>query len=104
MKLSLKGYLRFLRRQHVNIQHAHAFFFAFVITMFVAISILYFDYGFFRTKYDKSIVILEEKIEEEQLESPGEAMGNFFKEAKDRISNIKDESKNFMSGKEEFSR
>ena len=98
------GYIRFLRRQHVNIQHAHAFFFAFVITMFIASTILYFEYGFFRTKYDKSMVIYEEQVKEEGLESPTQMMGRFFGEAKDKISNIKSGSSNFLEGKEKFER
>lgn len=104
MKLSFTGYLKFLRRQHVNIQHAHAFFFAFIITMFIAVAILYFEYGFFRTKYDKNMVIYEEVKKEESLESPSEMMGRFFGEAKDKMSNIKSGGANLLEGTEKFER
>lgn len=98
------GYLRFVRRQHVNIQHAHAFFFAFIITMFIAVAILYFEYGFFRTKYDKSMVVYEEQIKDETLESPSEMMGRLLWEAKDKMNNIKSGSANLLEGTEKFER
>ena len=47
MKLSWAGYVRYLRRQSVHVQHMHGLVFAGVITGVLVSFVLYTQYGFF---------------------------------------------------------
>ena len=104
MKWTVQGYVRFLRRSHVHLQHVHAFVFAFAITIALASLILYYGYGFWHQKYDKEQVLVEQKIQNEKIESPTDMFSSFVKEAKDRVSNIQTMSSDLFKSKEVYSK
>ena len=103
MRWTIQHYIRFLRRQHVHLQHLHAFIFAGAITMTVAFFFLYFEYGFFHESYDKQQVALEEKVSE-KIESPTSMLSNLFNEGKERFSNMSTTSFDFLKGKETYTK
>lgn len=87
-------YIHFLRKQHNSIKHAHAFLFAFTITMFFVVLVLYYDYGFFRTTYDRNEFVKEDVVSENQnqMESPLQAFVNIFKDANKMFKDINNTS------------
>jgi hypothetical protein len=53
MKLSWAGYVRYLRKQSVHVQHMHGLVFAGVITGVLVSFVLYTQYGFFHEQYTR---------------------------------------------------
>lgn len=105
MKWTIQHYISFLRRQHVRVQQIHSLLLAGVITVLLAIIVLYSQYGFFHTRYDRNKIIAEEKITSEtpqKLESPSEMLSNLFKEGQVRFSNIGSSTFNFFDNKEVY--
>lgn len=91
MKFSLKGYIRYVRKQHVHVQRLHALFFAGGICLLLGIAILYTGYGYWHEEYSKDQQLYLEKQNENNYigaVSPLERMAELFKEGKDRLSNI----------------
>lgn len=96
--LTPEHYLRHVRRQSKHIQHVHAFVFAGSITGLIAFFILYTDYGFWHEKY------VAESAQQEvvPIESPGQSLGSFFKEAKERFNAIGTAAPTLLEGKEVY--
>lgn len=103
---SLSNYIAFLRRQPEHIQYVYAAVFAGSITLMIAISILYIDYGFWHERYIRKddLVATSTEIVKEQVvpESPLEAFSHFLGEAHDRFGSIDMPSKDIFSGKEVY--
>ena len=100
----LRHYIAFLRRQPRHMQHVYAAIFAGTITVLLGVIILYYDYGFWRTRYDRNEKILEKDTTDPMVTvlSPSKMIGGFFKEAGTRFKTIKKDSSNFIQGKEEY--
>ena len=83
--------------------------FAACVTAIIAIGILYFDYGFWRERYNRNDIaeVVTTKNSNDQLitvESPGEIISNFFKEASVKVKAINIDKSTLLQGKEEFKR
>ena len=97
-------WLVFLRKQPAHMQHVYALAFSGLVTSILGIGILYFDYGFWHDKYSskEKVATLEQKNPVGESQSPGQLMGDFFKEASTRINSIKESKPNFLEGKEVY--
>lgn len=87
MKLSLKGYIRYLRRQHVHVQRIHAAVFAGIICALVASAILYSQYGFWHEEFDRSALVTDENRYIGKV-SPLERLSQLIGEGKTRLHSI----------------
>ena len=94
-------------------QHVYAVVFAGVITALLAAIILYYDYGFWRTKYSRGddLEILSTKKDVTDtadtlvtVTSPGAMIGNFLKEAGERARSINTDTSSFLKGKVEYTK
>ena len=104
--LSLRYYLAFLRRQPKQMQHVYAVIFSAVITSLFASIILYYDYGFWHEKYSRSddLVNVERNNETKSTQSPGELMGSFLKEAKEKVGSINTDPSSILQTKEVYTK
>lgn len=84
MKLSLRSYIRHVRKQGEHIQRFHAVIFAGTITFLLAALILYAQYGFWHTVYDSREVVVREE-EPVAFGSPLETFSRLFTEGKVRF-------------------
>ncbi len=104
---TLKGYIRYMRKQPKHMQHMHAIVFAGSITALIAVIILYTDYGFWHEKYQRSddLVISETvtnpKVESESL---GEMLSRFWDEAHTQFGSIGTKGSSLLEGKETYTR
>jgi len=103
---SLRHWLAFLRRQPSHMQHMYAVAFSATITAMIGAGILYFDYGFWHERYSRSETVATTTIKnvavQDETVSPGEMMGDFFKEASVRIQSLKDQKVDLLEGKEVY--
>ncbi len=108
--LNLRHYITILRRQPMHVRHVYAAFFSGVITLLLAASILYFDYGFWHETYVRGEVEIMEKENnvndnsEVETRSPKEMLGDFFNEAGDKLKNISISSTTLPTGKDTYRR
>lgn len=102
----VKHWLAFLRRQPKHMQHVYAVAFSGAITAVIASAILYYDYGFWHEKYSRSdsVVTVDEKNEVTKTQSPGELMGSFLKEAKEKVNSIQTDTSNVLQRKEVYTK
>lgn len=97
-------YLRYMREAPKHIQQLHALFFSASVTIFFAACILYFDYGFWHERYQKSEEItVEQKIEATSL-SPTDLFSGFFREAGEKLDTVKKGGSALLEGKESYSK
>lgn len=84
-------------------QHVYAFIFAGSITALIAAVILYTDYGFWHDRYvrDDSVLVVKEKT---PMESPSQALSNFWGEAYDKFRVIGSASGSLLEGKETYTK
>jgi hypothetical protein len=88
-------------------QHLYAILFAGCITGLIAMVILYFDYGFWHERYTRAEDIVEVHTTGDPMvtvQSPGEMIGGFFREASDKLKNINVSSTSLLEGKDTYSR
>lgn len=89
-------------------QHLYALSFSGVITVLLAISILYFDYGFWHERYSRSEELVPATLEQAkpvtETASPGSMIGGFFREASDRAKAVKANTPRFLEGKETYTK
>jgi hypothetical protein len=106
--LSPRHWLAFLRRQPKHMQHVYALFISGVITMVLASAILYFDYGYWHERYSRSDAMITDTEMKNapvtQTVSPGEMLGDFFKEASVRIQALNETKATILDGKEVYSK
>lgn len=103
--LSAKHYLSVLRRQSEHVQHMSALLFAGVMTLLIAVAILYFDYGMWRDTYTRGEQTEEVPSYNDDavtVQSPGHMIGSFLKEASTKLRDI--DLSNTVQGKESYSR
>lgn len=101
--VSLKHYIRYVKRQNKHVQHIHGFVFAGIITSLIAFVILYTDYGFWHETY----VAEDLQIGTDQAavsESPSQSFSRFWSEAKVEFSNVGSSSVNLLEGKETYTK
>lgn len=92
-----------MRNSPKHIQQLHALVFSASVTVFLAVCILYFDYGFWHERYQKNEeVTTEQKIEEKSL-SPTSLFSDFFKEAGEKLDTVKEGGSALLEGKESYS-
>lgn len=84
MKLSLRSYIRHVRKQGEHVQRFHAIIFAGTITLLLAALILYAQYGFWHTVYDSKEVVIREE-EPVAFGSPLETFSRLLAEGKTRF-------------------
>ena len=87
-------------------QHVYAAIFAGSITFLLTAVILYFDYGFWHEKYRRDEV-LETKSALDPMgtvQSPGEMIGSFFKEASIKLKEINLSGTNLLEGKDVYTK
>ncbi len=99
--VSLRHYIRHVRRQSKHVQHVHAFVFAGTITLIAAAIILYTDYGFWHERYHAEDLTGEKNVSFES-ESPGESFLSFLREAKDRMSSFGSLGGDLLDGTETY--
>ena len=105
MKVSLKGYIRYLRKQHMHIQRVHAAVLAGIICFVLGSAILYAQYGFWHTTYVRGEDAVENSKDSTVLtESPFETLSRLIKEGKGRFSGVTDTLKPFTGGQITFDR
>ncbi len=103
-------YITVLKRQPVHIQHVYAALFAGSITALIAIAILYFDYGLWRETYtrnergDEFYSASTTQEEQAVVVSPSDMIGNFFKEAGDKLENINNDKTGILEGTDSYTR
>jgi hypothetical protein len=104
--LDVKHWLAFLRRQPKHMQHVYAVIFSAVITSLIASAILYYDYGFWHEKYSRtdSLVVQVKPEEIIKTQSPGELIGSFLKEAKEKVNALQTGSSNILQNKEVYTK
>lgn len=104
--VSPRYWLAFLRRQPEHMQHMYAIAISGIITSALAATILYVDYGFWHDRYSRSETTatdLEIKAQPEvRTVSPGNMLGDFFKEASVRVQALKDLKTTSLDGKEVY--
>lgn len=87
-------------------QHMYAIAISGIITSALAATILYVDYGFWHDRYSRSETTatdLEIKAQPEvRTVSPGNMLGDFFKEASVRVQALKDLKTTSLDGKEVY--
>lgn len=100
----VKHWLAFLRRQPKHMQHVYAVTFSAIITSFFASIILYYDYGFWHERYSRNdaLVPVEQNNESMKTQSPGELMGSFLKEAKEKVNLIQTDTSNVLQRNEVY--
>jgi hypothetical protein len=83
--------------------------FAGIVTGLVAVAILYFDYGFWHERYSRteqlSTASIQTKTVDDDMvtvQSPGEMIGDFFKEASTKLQTIKVTKPEMLEGKEVY--
>ena len=98
--LSTKHLLAVLRRQPAHMRHVYAIIFAGAVTVFLASGILYFDYGFWRERYNRTDVaeVTDTKTAPVHTESPSEMMSSFFKEAANKTKDLHASGTTFLGG------
>ena len=110
---SMQHYINVLRRQPQQMKHVYAVIFAGAVTMCIAVVILYVDYGFWHETYSRADVV--ESIDSQMaadsndsavtVVSPGAMIGDFFRQASDKIKTIDVTiPKNLLEGKENYTR
>lgn len=108
--LSTHHYIVILRRQPAHIQHMYAALFAGTITMLFAVIILYFDYGFWHEKYSRNEIGIEVYSATSTdndtviVSSPSDMIGNFVKEARDKLHGISNGKADILEGKDTYIR
>jgi hypothetical protein len=102
----VKHWLAFLRRQPKHMQHVYAVVFSAVITSLLASIILYYDYGFWHERYsrDDGLVVQKPQGEVVKTQSPGELLGGFLQEAKEKMNSIHNETSNVLQNKEVYTK
>ncbi len=87
-------------------QHVYAVTFSAIITSFFASIILYYDYGFWHERYSRtdSLVIQAKPDEVTKTQSPGELMGSFLKEVKEKVGVLQASSSNILQNKEVYTK
>lgn len=87
-------------------QHVYAATFAGAITALAAATILYFDYGFWHERYSRNEVVEVQTVNDPlvTVQSPGEMIGGFFKEASQKLKAINTSSSSILEGKETYKR
>ena len=100
---SLKGYIKYLRKQNKHIQRVHAVLFAGIITAFIAFFILYTDYGFWHERYNRQDDVVATTTPDVP-ESPSEAISHFFSEARFRFSSIGSSTASLLEGKDIYTK
>jgi len=89
MKFSIKTYIRHVRRQKPHIQQLHAALFAGTITLILALLILYLEYGYWHTSYNRSYHASSTNNDETVLtETPSQTIARLWGEGKDRLIGI----------------
>lgn len=101
--ISIRHYLGVLKRQPAHMQHVFALLFAGIITGTLAALILYVDYGFWHERYVREEVVTEANpTDVSESKSPLQLFGAFLEDAKVRISEIKNETKDAFDGVEVY--
>ena len=88
-------------------QQVYAVLFSGAITMGVAAFILYSDYGFWRETYNRNDIVEGKKTVKEtvvDVQSPGDMMGDFLREAKAKVKTINVSSSNILQGKDVYNK
>ena len=112
---SIHHYIAVLKRQPVHIQHLYAFLFAGSVTFILAVTILYFDYGYWRDRYERSNDILvgdtgtqdvSSPVKQPKKEgySPFEMLHSFVGEAQQQFNKIGTTEANFLKNKDTYTR
>jgi hypothetical protein len=107
---SLTHYIEFLRRQPEHMQHIYAVIFAGSITLMLAFVILYVDYGFWHETYVRgevetiSLENSQPNKPEANVQSPKDMLGDFFKEAAEKLERISISSTTLPTGKDTYKR
>jgi hypothetical protein len=85
-------------------QHVYAVIFAGSVTLFLAICILYFDYGLWHEKYRRGEIIQEKGGNDSSITvtSPGDMIGGFVKEAGEKLKSINTDGANLLQGKDVY--
>jgi hypothetical protein len=96
-------YISHMRRSSKHIQQVHAITFSGAVTVFLAVGILYFDYGFWHDRYISSTVVQEKENIAAKSESPVKVFSNFIEEAKGRLDTIKLDRGTLLEGKKSYS-
>lgn len=73
------------------------------ITVLLAFFILYFDYGFWRERYNSNEVIIKEKIEDGS-KSPTEMFSQFISEVGSKIDTAKSGGNALLEGRDSYSK
>lgn len=77
----MKRYFHFLQKQPHYVQKIHAGFFAGVITLFLAFIWLYYEYGFWNEKYNRTEETVKAQQEQKYLNtSPFDMLSNIYNE------------------------
>lgn len=88
MNFSYKGYVRYLRKQHVHVQKIHAATFAGIISLTFFAAVLYLEYGYWDVKYERAAEA--EKLSKQDStvlkESPTESLARLIAEGKTRFT------------------
>ncbi len=106
---SLTQWIAVLKRQPVHMQHVYAVLFAGSLTFFLAVVILYFDYGFWRDTYSRNddLVAVENKTattSKLETQSPQALIGSFMEEAAVRFRSLNMSKENLLDGKEMYTK
>ncbi len=95
-----------MRKQPKHIQHVYAGFLSGGVTLILAISILYFDYGFWRTRYVRVEDTPASKKQQQGIttQSPLDMMSSFLSEARNQLSSIGSSGSGLLEGKEVYTK
>jgi hypothetical protein len=94
----MKRYFRFLQRQPHYVQKFHAGFFALLITLAIAFTYLYYNYGFWNDKYNFTDQTQTQQENSDQItESPFDVLKNIYKEAMSRAGMINFSPKDLLT-------
>lgn len=104
--LSIHHYVTVLKRQPVHMQHVYAIIFAGSVTLFLAICILYFDYGLWHEKYRRDEVLTQQEGNDTSITvvSPGDMIGGFLKEAGQKLKSINTDGTTLLQGKDVYTK
>jgi len=109
--ISIHHYISVAKQQPAHIQRVYAATFAGIVTGLVAVAILYFDYGFWHERYSRTeqlttSSVLTKTVDEDMVtvQSPGEMIGDFFKEASTKLQTIKVTRPDMLEGKEVYTK
>ena len=101
--LDFRHYFVVLKRQPLHMQHIYAAIFAGSITFLLAITILYFDYGFWHERYRRDEVLETDTASQQvAVQSPGDMIGGFLKEAGEKLKTIDISGSNLLEGKDVY--